>query len=69
MKLLFHSQQLWLVTAGEDGLVVVWDLVSKAKAATLKVAAVCVDIAAVCVDIAHTQDLQPCLAVPIVMNF
>ena len=37
MKVLFHSQQLWLVTAGEDGVINVYDLVSKSLAAALKV--------------------------------
>ena len=35
--MLFQSQQLWLLTAGEDGAVRVWDLVQKSCQATLQV--------------------------------
>lgn len=37
--MLFQSQQLWLVTAGEDGAVRLWDLVQKSCQATLQVGA------------------------------
>lgn len=36
LRVLFHPRQLLLVTAGDDGLVLVWDLVNKSLAATLK---------------------------------
>ena len=36
LRVLFQSQQLWLITAGEDGLVKLWDLVAKSCIATLK---------------------------------
>ena len=35
--MLFQSQQLWLLSAGEDGSVRVWDLVQKSCQAVLKV--------------------------------